>query len=156
MGTEIFVVVVISLLALTTLFTLPGPILIAITVFIYALQAGFSKITPDQVIIFFVAGVAGFFIDNIFALAGAKSLGATRAGIIGAILGFGAVLLVGPPGIVIGPVAGAFFGELVFSKQPADKAFKAAVGTLIGLMTGIIAKMVIAIGLVLYFVSIVI
>ena len=87
-----------------------------------------------------------FILDYIIPSIGAKKFGGSKSGVIGSTLGtIIGIIFLGPIGIIIGAFLGAFVGEL--SKNRSNKliAFKAAIGTLIGYLGGIILKLSIAI-----------
>ena len=46
-----------------------------------------------------------------------------------------------PFGLIVGPLAGALAAELLIVKKPFAEALRAAWGTLIGLLTGLAAKL---------------
>jgi len=77
---------------------------------------------------------------------GAKRFGATKWGAFGAMIGAIAGLFFPFPGLIIGPVVGAIAGELVAGKRLV-RAGRAAWGTLLGNLAGMIGKL--AIGLVM-------
>lgn len=151
MALEILFILVFILFAGLTVVGVPGPLLIAIGTLVYGYQTNFQPITTKTIIIFFALGIISIFVDNLFVLFGAKKYGASKFGMIGAFLGFFAVFLVGPPGIVIGPPLGAFLAEKLFNKKTNDEALKASLGAILGLITGILFQVLIAITLIVWF-----
>jgi len=92
-------------------------------------------------------------IDYFIPAFGAKKWGGSRYGIIGALLGVVAGLFIFPPlGFVIFPFLGAMIGELINGSN-TNKAFKAAIGTFIGLIFGTMLKFSISIIIAYYFFS---
>jgi uncharacterized protein YqgC (DUF456 family) len=79
-------------------------------------------------------------LDIISGSLGAKWFGATRWGAIGALLGGVVGLFFGLPGIFIGPLLGALFGELLGGKGilPAGRS---TWGTFLGTTAGIVGKL---------------
>jgi uncharacterized protein YqgC (DUF456 family) len=131
---------------------IPGPI----TSFVGLLLALFSSYTDLSHNILFVLGVIAIIltvIDYVMPIYGTKQFGGTRAGIIGSIIGlFAGLILIPGVGIIIGPLVGAFIGELIAGANSND-AFKAALGSFIGFLTGTFMKLIYSIIIVYYFVA---
>lgn len=94
--------------------------------------------------------------DYLANLIGIKKFGGSKAAIWGSTIG----LLVGPfiipvAGILIGPFAGAVIGELLVQRTNPLAAFKAGVGSLIGFLSGALAKAVLQAIMVVFFLYIV-
>jgi uncharacterized protein YqgC (DUF456 family) len=90
-------------------------------------------------------------LENILPAVGSNRLGGTRYGVWGCIIGGIAGLFLFPPfGIIFGPMAGAFIGELV-AGQNSDKALRAAIGSFIGFFVGTVIKVVVSFVLAFYF-----
>lgn len=88
---------------------------------------------------FFVAALL-YILDYVIPAIGTKKFGGSRYGMIGATLG----LVIGiiapiPFGIVIGPFAGAYLGELLNSKT-RHNAMRAAFGSFVGFLTSTFIK----------------
>ena len=81
---------------------------------------------------------------------GAKRFGATRWGTFGAVIGTIAGLFFPFPGLLIGPVLGAIAGELIAGKRLVG-AGRAGWGTVLGNLAGIVAKLVIALAMISWF-----
>lgn len=92
-----------------------------------------------------VAAVALFvtLLDYVVPVWGTRRFGGTKAGIWGASLGLVAGLFFGPAGIIAGPFLGALVGELA-GHADYNKAFKAAFGSFIGLLTGVVLKLIVS------------
>ena len=79
--------------------------------------------------------------------------GGSRAGMWGAAIGLVLGLIFLPPlGVIIGPFAGAVIGEALTGKK-AEKAFRAGLGSLLGLMMGIGLKLAASIAMTFYFIK---
>lgn len=90
-------------------------------------------------------------IDYMIPAFGAKKWGGSRFGIIGAVLGVLLGIFILPPfGFIIFPFAGAMAGEILTGAR-SDKAFKAAIGTLIGLLLGSLLKFSLTLIIAYYF-----
>jgi len=80
-----------------------------------------------------------------------KSLGGSRAAVIGTVLGLIAGMFFFPPfGLVIGPFFGAFIGELISSGSNGLKALKVALGAFIAFIAGTGAKLAVS-GIMLFY-----
>ena len=75
-------------------------------------------------------------------LIGAKKLGATWKGMVGAVLGVIVGVFVFPPiGLVVGPFVGAMGFEWAFGREARESA-KAGVGAVLGLALGVLGKLI--------------
>jgi len=81
---------------------------------------------------------------------GAKRFGATKWGVFGAIVGGIAGMFFPFPGLLVGPVVGAFAGELV-AGQRMVKAGRAGWGTLLGNLAGMLLKLILGLVMVSWF-----
>ncbi len=88
--------------------------------------------------------------DFAVSLYGAKSLGATRLGLIGAGVGGLVGLFLGPFGIILGPFVGAFSLEFAGGRAWRDSA-KAGAGATIGLLVGAVGKVACAVSMTFLF-----
>ena len=80
-------------------------------------------------------------LDNLIPSMGAKKYGGTPYGVWGSILGLVAGFFFPPVGIIIGPIAGAFAGELIGGKT-TDQALQSAWGSFVGFMAGTLMKVI--------------
>jgi uncharacterized protein YqgC (DUF456 family) len=78
--------------------------------------------------------------DYILAALGAKHLGASWKGIVGALLGGMAGVFFGLPGVLLGPLIGALLFEVASGRRLAE-SIRAGVGATLGLVAGAIGKM---------------
>jgi uncharacterized protein YqgC (DUF456 family) len=81
---------------------------------------------------------------------GAKRFGATKWGTFGAVIGTIAGLFFPFPGLLVGPLLGAIAGELIAGKRLVS-AGRAGWGTVLGNLAGIVAKLIIAVAMVSWF-----
>ena len=124
---------------------IPGPIAGWLGLFV-VYQSSFLNLDYFFLGTTFIIAITVFILDYIIPSIGAKKFGGSKSGVIGSTLGtIIGIIFLGPIGIIIGAFLGAFVGEL--SKNRSNKliAFKAAIGTLIGYLGGIILKLSIAI-----------
>lgn len=90
-------------------------------------------------------------LDGLASVAGAQRMGGTRYGIIGCIIGAVIGFFLFPPlGIIIGPIFGAFAGELLAGKK-MDLAMKAAWGAILGFFVSTFIKVLVSLILAFYF-----
>jgi uncharacterized protein YqgC (DUF456 family) len=135
----------------------PG-ILIIWAVFLgYGFYDGWASYGLVFMIITAVAAAASLILDYLASVWGAKRFGAGTAGMIGSIIGGILGLIVfSLPGMVLGAFGGAVACEMAFSKQELKEAAQAGAGAIIGLLLGGLAKFIIAITMILAFISMVI
>ncbi len=97
-----------------------------------------------------------FVTDYVASVIGVKKFGGSNYSVWGSTLG----LIVGPfvipvIGIIAGPFIGAFIAEIIFSKKSLKEAMKIGTGSVVGLFTSIVAKGIIQIIMVVYFIIVV-
>lgn len=85
----------------------------------------------------------GLALEFIASSIGAKGVGASPQAVAGATLGTFVGMFFGLPGLVLGPFAGAVLGE-IRARRSVGQAARSGVGAWVGLLLGIIAKLVIA------------
>jgi uncharacterized protein YqgC (DUF456 family) len=90
-----------------------------------------------------VLAVLAWALDYVAALLGAKRAGASRQAVIGAALGTVAGIFMGMIGVFFMPLVGAAIGELI-ARKDHNRAVKVGVATWLGLMAGMLAKVVLA------------
>ena len=88
-------------------------------------------------------GLVALGLDYLATLIGAKKLGATWKGMVGAVLGLFVGLFIPPQpiGLIIGPFIGAMGFEWAFGREAQDSA-KAGVGAVIGMALGVLGKLI--------------
>lgn len=88
--------------------------------------------------------LVGMALDFIAGSLGAKKVGASPQAVAGATLGAFVGMFFGFPGLVFGPFVGAVLGE-VKARRSVGQAALSGFGAWVGLMLGIVAKLVISI-----------
>ena len=74
-------------------------------------------------------------VDYVIPAWGTKKFGGSKYGVWGTIIGLIiGILFLGPLGIIIGPFAGAFIGEIIYDSKDGGRALKAAFGAFVGFM----------------------
>lgn len=138
-------------LAGTVLPALPGAPLIWLGMFVYGLFTGFARIRFVFLLLQGVAVGLTFLIDYAGTAYGAKRYGGSIAAIRGSAIG----LLLGPlvmgfPGIIIGPFVGALIAEIL-KGATLERSFRSAFGTLVGLAGATLLKLGIEIVMIIWF-----
>lgn len=127
-----------------------GTFIILLGAFLFAWMTAFTIITLPLLIILLVLYIVGELFDYLMVMLGAKTFGASRQAIWGAVLGgflggFIGLLFFGIgmfPGSLIGIFLGAFFMEYQIRKD-VGKSVSAGTGGLFGVFSAIVLKCVI-------------
>lgn len=124
----------------TVIPVLPGTVITFAGVLIHRLWMG--EASTSWTFVWIAAGLAVFsvVIDLVASWWGAKRFGASTRGAIGALFGGIVGIFFGLPGLIIGPLIGAFAFELI-ERRPTAEAARAGFGTLIGGLLGLAFKM---------------
>lgn len=104
------------------------------------------------VLVMFLGFLITFPIDLLGTVIGAKWGRATRWGLMGAGVGGFFGIFFGLPGLILGPIAGAFIAEIILQKRPLTEAAQAGAGAGAGFFLSIAAKVGLAIALIIVFV----
>lgn len=88
-------------------------------------------------------------LDNVIPAYGTKKFGGSPWGIAGSLVGLFVGFFFVPLGLVVGPLTGAFVGEIIAGRQ-AHQAFRSALGSFVGYLFSTLLK-VIASGLMGYY-----
>jgi uncharacterized protein len=92
-------------------------------------------------------------LDSFIPAEGTRRMGGSKTGILGTFIGLAVGVVFFPPmGIIIGPIVGAFAGELVAGKRTGS-AMKAAMGSFVGFLISLVLKVGVAVILAYYFFS---
>ncbi|MFA7123889.1 MAG: DUF456 domain-containing protein [Candidatus Delongbacteria bacterium] len=120
---------------------IPGPP-IALIGLILAYFSSFSVISGNTLIYSAIAVVVVTVLDLVAPLIFTKRFGGTKYGLYGATIGLVAGLFFGPFGIILGPLIGAFAGELYKDMGDKRKAFRSAWASFAGFMFGTGLKLI--------------
>jgi uncharacterized protein YqgC (DUF456 family) len=139
---------------------LPGPPISYISLILLHLTTNHA-FTEEFLVVMGIIMAAVTILDYVVPIYGTKKFGGSKRGIWGSTIGlivglfilpiFGIVL--GPFGlfgIILGPFVGAYIGEKTGGID-SDKAFKAAIGSFIGFLTGTFMKFAYSIVVMVYF-----
>lgn len=131
---------------------IPSVIFIVAGFVLYGFLFEFTELSTVFWIIegIFVAVLFGA--DYMTNLIGVKKFGGSKAAIWGSTIG----LIVGPfvipiAGIILGPFIGAILAELIVHKKNLSSAVKSGLGSLVGFISGVIAKSIIQLIMIGYF-----
>jgi uncharacterized protein YqgC (DUF456 family) len=135
----------------TVLPVFPGTIIILASAIIHRVMLGPEQSIGWRIIVVLVGlTLATYALDFLSGYFGAKYFGATRWGMFGAILGALIGIFFGVIGLFIGPVIGAILGEFIAGKRMID-AGRAGWGSLLGSLSAMIGKLVIALAMITIF-----
>ncbi len=104
------------------------------------LSGGQHLISTNTLIIFAGITVIVSLLDYLVPVWGTKKFGGSKYGTRGATIGLIIGFFFGPAGIILGPLLGAFVGEMIF-KDDFRYALKAGFGSLVGFLTSIGLKL---------------
>ncbi len=129
---------------------LPGPPISYVGLLLVQLSSR-HPFSVRFLIIFAVLVAFAALLDYVIPIYGTKKFEGSSYGIWGSVVGLILGLVFFPPlGILIGPVAGAFIGELIHG-HTAGKAVKSAFGSLLGFFTGTLLKLALCICMAYYY-----
>jgi uncharacterized protein YqgC (DUF456 family) len=130
---------------------LPGPALCYAGLVLLQFTSGhpFSM----QFLVIYALLTAGMAVlDYVIPIYGTKKLEGSKYGIWGSGIGLAAgIVLMFPVGIIVGPIVGAFIGELSSGKK-AGQAFKPALGSFLGFLAGTAIKFMLSLSMAYYFI----
>jgi hypothetical protein len=130
-------------LAGTVLPALPGTALVLAGILLGAWIDGFTHVGWLPLTVIGVLAVLAWVLDYVAGLMGAQRAGASRQAIVGAALGTVAGLLMGLVGVLFMPLVGAAIGEYL-ARRDHGQALRVGVSTWLGILAGLVAKVVLA------------
>ena len=138
---------ILSGLAGTVLPVLPGTVLVWSGIVLGAWIDDFNRVGVTTVVVVSVLAVLAWGLDYVAGLMGAKKAGASKLTLLGAAVGTVLGLFMGLVGVLFMPLVGAAAGEYLAQKDQA-RALKVGLATWVGIMMGLIAKVVLAFSMV--------
>ncbi|NLG32413.1 MAG: DUF456 domain-containing protein [Syntrophomonadaceae bacterium] len=130
---------------------LPGIPMVFLSIAFYGWYYDFKVIDLTYLLILLLVTVFSLILDYLSSVLGAKYFASSKAGIWGALLGALLGVFVFPPvGIFVGPWIGAFIGEYI-ECHDIKRAVKVGTGSFVGLLSGMVIKMIIAVGMAVSF-----
>lgn len=139
-------------LAGTVLPVLPGTILVWAGIALGAWIDDFTRVGTAIMVVVSVLALLAWALDYVAGLMGAKKAGASQQALIGAAAGTVVGLFMGVIGVLFMPLVGAAAGEYL-ARRDQDRALKVGLFTWIGIMVGLIAKVVLSFMMVGIFVA---
>ncbi|WP_457573719.1 DUF456 domain-containing protein [Desulfolithobacter sp.] len=130
---------------------LPGTVMIFCGFLLYGFITGFDGLPLS----FFIGQLTlvglSYLVDFLATALGVRMYGGSKAAAWGAVLGSLLVFVIGPLGILVGPLLGAIAGELLMGEE-VRQALHAGLGSFLGFIGGTLAKLVICTIMVAWFV----
>ena len=127
----------------TVLPALPGTLFVLAGIVLGAWIDDFGRVGWGALALVIVLAVLAWVLDYVAALLGATKAGASRYALVGAVLGTVAGLFMGLVGVLFMPLVGAAIGEWLARRDHA-RALHVGMATWLGLMAGMVSKVVIA------------
>lgn len=103
----------------------------------------FARVGMTTVVVVSVLALLAWGLEYVAGLMGAKKAGASKLALMGAAVGTVLGLFMGLVGVLFMPLVGAAVGEYLARKDHA-RAVKVGIATWVGIMVGLIAKVVLA------------
>jgi uncharacterized protein YqgC (DUF456 family) len=144
-----------------TLIGMPGNVLILLIALGYGYLENFAHINLQVLLILLGALVAGELVEAVAGAIGAKKEKASKravfaaffGGLVGGIIGTGVIPVIGSiAGAILGGFAGSYLAEYSKSKDP-DQASRVAQSVIKGQILGLVVKIAIATGMILYIIT---
>lgn len=130
-------------LAGTVLPVLPGTLLVWAGIVLGAWIDDFAHVSVTTVVVISVLALLAWGLDYAAGLLGAQRAGASKLALLGAAVGTVLGLLMGLAGVLFMPLVGAAVGEYV-ARRDEGRAVKVGLATWVGIMLGLLAKVVLA------------
>jgi len=127
----------------TILPALPGTAFVLAGIVLGAWIDDFTRVSTTTVVVLTFMALVAWVLDYVAGLLGAKRAGASKQALIGAAVGTVVGLFMGIIGVLFMPLVGAAVGEYI-ARRDEKNAMKVGVATWLGIMAGLIAKIVIA------------
>jgi uncharacterized protein YqgC (DUF456 family) len=130
-------------LAGTLLPALPGTAFVLAGIVLGAWIDDFTRVGWVPLSVITVMAIAAWVLDYVAGLVGARRAGASRQAVLGAAIGTVVGLFMGLVGVLFLPLVGAALGELL-ARRDSEAAVRVGIATWLGLMVGLLAKVVLA------------
>jgi uncharacterized protein YqgC (DUF456 family) len=137
------VLLILAGLAGTVLPALPGTALVLAGIVLGAWIDDFAHVGAGTLAVISVLAVLAWVLDYVAGLLGAQKAGASRQALAGAALGTVAGLFLGLVGVLFMPLVGAAIGEYL-ARRDERHALRVGLATWLGILAGLLAKVVLA------------
>ena len=127
----------------TVLPALPGTALVLAGIVLGAWIDDFTRVGAVTITIVTVLAILSWVLEYVAGIMGARRVGASRQAIIGAAIGTVVGLFMGLIGVFIMPLVGAAAGEFLAHRNHR-RSLSVGVATWVGMMIGMVAKVVLA------------
>ncbi|MCP5524952.1 MAG: DUF456 domain-containing protein [Verrucomicrobiales bacterium] len=125
---------------------IPGPPLVLMAGIVHRLMFGEASASITVLIVMTVLMVLALVLDYVATLVGARKLGATWRGVVGAGVGGIVGIFWGPVALILGPFIGAVLFELLGGRK-LKEASQAGLGAVLGLLAGTLGKLACAVAM---------
>jgi uncharacterized protein YqgC (DUF456 family) len=126
---------------------LPGPPFVLVGAVVWALATNFETLGWGRLAILAALTALSVVLEFVTAAVGARRYGASRWGMLGAIVGALVGVFFGPIGLIVGCLAGAVAAELVRGSE-LGASVRSGVGALLGLIAGLVADLVVCVAMI--------
>jgi uncharacterized protein len=137
------VALIVAGLAGTVLPALPGTALVLGGIVLGAWIDNFTRVGAGTLAVITTLAALAWVLDYVAGLLGARRADASRQALIGAALGTVVGLFMGLVGVLFMPLVGAAVGEYM-ARRDQRRALTVGVSTWLGIMAGLVAKVVLA------------
>ena len=135
----------------TFLPVLPGTVLIYAGFLVYGIMTGFESLGWPFFLGQLVLVGLSYLVDFLASAYGVKFYGGSKAAVWGALLGSLLIFVIGPIGLLVGPLVGAIAGELIMGEE-LRRACRSGFGTFMGMLGGTVARLFISFVMIGWFV----
>ena len=126
---------------------IPGTPIILAAALIHRLIFGPHGMNTLVLVLLVALTLLSFVFDYLASMFGAKKLGATWRGVLGAVVGGTIGIFFNLPGIIVGPFIGAILFELAGGRK-LKPAARAGAGAMLGLLAGAVGKVAICVAMI--------
>jgi len=131
---------------------IPGIPLAFAAIFLYSLYDGFAHIGASHLIILAMLTILSIVSDFVLIALSSRLAGSSKYSALGAAIGALLGVFIMPPlGILVFCLLGSFATEMYLVKD-SKKALRAAIGSVIGLFSGMVFKLILGVSMLIFFI----